>query len=109
MNELSANVKTNILDGCAFILKLTTISTSSLGFVSSSSPFAIMNMLYPISSSCFRHSILKSMYFDPCITAASHFSTLSLASFIVSFMLNLAISLSILYAEPSKGDILNLF
>ena len=105
MNELSANVNINILEGCAFILKLTVMSTNSLGFVSSSSPFAIINILYPTSSSCFRHLILKSMYFDPCITAASHFSTFSSASFNVSSMLNLAISFSMLYAEPSDGAI----
>ena len=39
-NTISAKVKISMLEGWAFFLKFTTMSTNSLGFVKSSSPFA---------------------------------------------------------------------
>ena len=52
---------------------------------------------------------LKSMYFEPWITAMSHSLTFSSASRNVSLTLNSAISRSILYADPSLGAIFNSF
>ena len=53
------------VDAFMFCLSVTIKSTKSLGWRSKSSAFAIMNPLYPSSSSSFRHLILKSMYLLP--------------------------------------------